>query len=181
MRSSFVIGGGTGFCNSVRRCLLADLESESPSYIDVRRNTSCQTDEFIAHRIGMMPFRRKGEGVVIDLKVKDEHARSSHFTGASFESTMDVMIMPLERGQELDLSVTFDKNRFGKHARYCKCAAVGMEKVDGEGRHKITFHLIDGSDPKQMMSLALKALEKRVDDALLDLSNRDAPPPKTLC
>lgn len=180
MKGSFVLPGGVGFCNAVRRTLLRDLESESPYEVEIRRNTSCQTDEFIAHRIGMIPFRRTGNGDAIHLTVTDRTARSTDFHGPSFEACVDVAVMALDKGQALDLTVRFDKQACSKHARYTKCAAVGMERIDNDGRNRITFETIDGSDPEQLLRDALRKLEVRVDDSLLALSRRDLPPPKSM-
>ena len=178
---SFVIPGGAGFCNAIRRTLLSDLSSEAPYSVEIRVNTSCQTDEFIAHRIGMIPFRRTGNGNTLDLKVKDRSARSTDLTGVAFEPCVDVEIMSMQAGQSLDMTIRFDEQLSRKHARYAKCAAVGMSKVDNEGRHKIVFETLDGSDPRTIMRSALDALESRIDDALLDLANKDLPPPKSMC
>lgn len=181
MRASFVLPGGVGFCNAVRRSLLSDIKSESPFEVEVRTNSSCQTDEFLAHRIGLIPFKRVGNGDTVDLKVKGKPAMSSDFVGEAFEACEEVEVMRLEGEQEIDLTVRFDEQVASKHARYSKCAGVGMHRVDGEGRHKITFETIDGSDPADKMRSALDALDARVQSALIDLANTDLPPPKTLC
>jgi hypothetical protein len=181
-KGSFVISGGAGFCNSVRRALLSDLKSESPYQVEMRENTSCQSDEFIAHRIGMIPFRRVGNGDTIELCVKDRPALSSDFVGISFEPCVELEVMNLKMGQQLNLTVKFDEQLASKHARYCKCAAVGMQKIDNEGRHKITFETIDDSDPSVIMTTALDALETMVCNALLDLSrSHNLPPPISMC
>jgi hypothetical protein len=159
----------------------SDLKSESPYEVEIRENTSCQTDEFIAHRIGMIPFRRVGNGDTIELCVKDRPALASDFIGISFEPCTELEVMTLKTGQSLNLTVKFNEHLASKHARYCKCAAVGMQKIDNEGRHKITFETIDDSDPKAMMTTALDALETRVDNALLDLSRSDVPAPISMC
>ena len=180
-KGSFVISGGVGFCNAVRRTILSDLKSESPYEVEIRENTSCQTDEFIAHRIGMIPFRRVGNGDTIDLCVKDRPALASDFTGISFEPCVELEVMTLKMGQSLNLTVKFNEHLASKHARYCKCAAVGMQKIDNEGRHRVTFETIDDSDPRIIMAATLDALETRVDNALLDLSLNDLPPPISMC
>jgi hypothetical protein len=180
-KGSFVIPGGTGFCNAIRRTLLSDLTAEAPYEVEIRCNTTCQTDEFIAHRIGLVPFRRVGNGDMLELMVDGRSAFASDLRGNCFEACADVEIMQMEQGQKLDLVVRFDEQLGSKHARYVMCSAVGMERIDNDGRHRITFETIDDSDPKVMMRRSLDALETRVNDALLDLSHRDIPPPKTMC
>lgn len=177
----YVLTGGAGFCNAVRRSLISDLKSESPCEVTMTVNTSCQTDEFIAHRIGLIPFRRTGNGNTMQLKVKSRPALSSDFTGPAFEACAQVEVMNLAEGQELNLTVTFDEQLASTHARYAKCAAVGMQKIDGGGTHRITFTMIDGSSAMHAMLAALDALEHRVNDALHGLADRDLPPPKSFC
>ena len=53
--ASFALKGSAGFCNAVRRTLLSDLYMWAPKEILIRSNMSCQTDEYLAHRIGMIP------------------------------------------------------------------------------------------------------------------------------
>ena len=65
--ASFVLDGGAGFCNAVRRSLIGDVAMWAPCEVDVRINTSCETDEYLAHRIGMVPFRRVGHGEEMTL------------------------------------------------------------------------------------------------------------------
>ena len=67
---SFALPGGPGFCNAVRRTLLSDVEAWAAHEIDVRVNTSCQTDEFLAHRIGLVPFQRVGHGDTLELQTQ---------------------------------------------------------------------------------------------------------------
>tara|TARA_E500000178_G_scaffold344645_1_gene393251 strand:- start:74 stop:445 length:372 start_codon:yes stop_codon:yes gene_type:complete len=122
-----------------------------------------------------------GNGDTIELCVKDRPALASDFIGISFEPCTELEVMTLKTGQSLNLTVKFNEHLASKHARYCKCAAVGMQKIDNEGRHKITFETIDDSDPKAMMTTALDALETRVDNALLDLSRSDVPAPISMC
>lgn len=180
-QGKFVFSGGSGFCNAIRRTVLSDLKSEAPFQVEIRENTSCQTDEFIAHRIGLIPYRRVGNGGSITVCVRDRSVFSRDFTGSAFEPCVDVEIMTLKPGQMIDLTVRFDEQLSSKHARYCKCAAVGMERVDNDGRHKIVFETIDDSEPADLMMMALHAFETRVDDTLLNLSHRDLPPPKSMC
>ena len=181
MKGSFVIGGGSGFCNAVRRSLISDLKAEAPYEVDIRTNTSCQTDEFIAHRIGLIPFRRVGNGDTMEIEVKGRNATSKDFVGEAFEACHEVDVIRLEGDQEFSATVRFDEHLARKHARYCMCAGVGMQRIDGEGRHKITFETLDGSDPASKMGDALDALDARIQNALLELAKRDLPPPKTMC
>ena len=180
MKGTFDLKGGVGFCNAVRRSLLADVKTESPCEVTFRCNTSCQTDEFIAHRIGMIPFRRVGNGNEMELKVNGRNAMSSDFVGPAFEPCHEIEVMTLTEDQMLDLTVRFDQRAGSKHARYVKPAAVGMKSMNN-GVHRIVFDTIDDENPKVYMLQALDALEERVNHALHQLANQDGDVPRSMC
>jgi len=93
----------------------------------------------------------------------------------------DIEIVRMVDGSELDATVHFDVRRASEHARYAPCAAVGMEKVDGAGRHKISFELLDPEASATARVLeALDALDARVDSALLDMARQDEMP-RSMC
>lgn len=175
----FVLSGGVGFCNAVRRCLISDVRLEAPFEVEIRCNTSFQTDEFIAQRVGLIPFRRVGNGDSLTLNVEGRSATAADFTGPAFEPCEDVEVMRMAPGQRLDMTVRFDIRTGRSHARYSKCAGVGMSKVDGQ-RYRITFHTIDHSNTVDTMREALDALESHVENALRQLSDQ-SDPPKTMC
>ena len=177
---SVSLAGGTGFCNALRRTLISDIYGEAPYKVTVRKNTSYQTDEFIAHRIGMIPFRRVGNGDTMHLHVQARDATSADFTGSAFVPCSNAVVMRMNKGQELDVTVHFDRQLGSKHARYAMCAAVRMQDCPNhDDRCRISFETIDGTDGKHMMLQALDRLESRVDDALLQI--HDNRPIKSMC
>lgn len=182
---SFDIPGGVGFCNAVRRSLTSDVSSWAPCEIVLRKNTSCQTDEFLAHRIGLIPFRRLpgSHPNHMSLKKKGATALAGDLLGPGFEAVHPhIEIMLLGEDQELDLTVHFDEQLASKHARYSPCAAVGMTRLDGGDVHRISFELLDErADPRALVHGALSALDARVDKALLHLANQPSVPPKSMC
>ena len=89
--------------------------------------------------------------------------------------------MVLGAGQSLDCTVRVDRRPASAHARYAMCAALGMERVDGEGRHKLQFETLDGRPPVDALHAALDALEARADAALLQLAQQPAEPPRGMC
>ena len=180
----FILPGGVGFCNSVRRLLHSDLEGWAPFEVTFRTNTSCQTDEFLAHRIGLIPFRRVGKGDTMELVHEGpDDVLTSHLSGEAFVPTHDnIAIIRLGPGQAIDATIHFDKRPAGTHARYSYCAAIGMRKIDGDGHHALSFELNDPNlDPVAVMDEALTHLERRVDGALQQLAHQEGPKPRSMC
>lgn len=182
VRHSTVVEADEGLANALRRALLADLEAWAPCELTIVRNTSCHTDEYVAHRIGLVPFRRAGAGDTMALKRKGGVAMASDLAGSAFEAVVpDLPIVDLGRDAEVELTVRFDQQSASKHARYSTCAAVGMQKV-GARRHKISFELHDDrARPADVFLRAIRSLEARVDDCLLQLARQPDPPPRSMC
>jgi hypothetical protein len=155
----------------------------APKELLMKTNTSCQTDEYIAHRIGMIPFQKTGDGNSITLKVHGPGMIRSHqFMGSAFKSIHDdIEIMLLDKGQQLDFTVFFDKQNASKHARYSQCAALGMTKLENGDCHKISFDSIGEETPKELMIHALNHFDQRIDKALLAMANQPIHPPKSMC
>lgn len=168
----FKLKGGVGFCNAVRRTLLSDVTFEAPCTVEFQTNESCQTDEFLAHRIGLIPFRRCGNGSTMTVRARGPTTvLARDVVGEAFDAVYpDIEIIQLARGQSLDCEITFDVQPAHKHARYCKVAAVGMKQLD-DTKCQITFETIDQSDPREVMEKALDALDGRIDRALLALAD----------
>ena len=179
---SLALQGGVGFCNAVRRALLSDVRGWAPFEVEVRTNTSCQTDEYLAHRIGLIPFRRVADGVdEMTLRVCGPcTATARDLTGPGFEAVHGgIEIIVLGQGQEVDMTVRFDERQASVHARYTKCAAVGMH-ASGD-HHVLNWEVIDGSSPKQALLSALDALDARVDHALRELAHQPSEAPQSMC
>ena len=182
MRHTFRVEADAGVCNALRRALLGDLENWAPCKITVRENTSCQTDEYLAHRIGMMPFRRVGNGDTMELKKRGGTAFARDMVGVAFDPVQpDIPIMDLGSDSILDLTVHFDRATPARHARYSTCAAVGMRRRD-DGSHDISFELHDDTiDANTVFLRAVEALDARVDDCLVQMGRQPEVPPKSRC
>ena len=180
--ATFTIAENTGFCNALRRTLLSDIQTWAPKELLVRVNMSCQTDEFIAHRIGMIPFEKVGEGDKISLSATGPGTvLAKDFEGIAFRPIYnDVEVIILDKDQRIDLTVIFDKQCASKHARYSPCAAVGMTRTN-EGHHKLSFESINSQTPAELLLHALDHLDERIDKALHAMAHQPSPPPKSMC
>lgn len=180
--SHFLLTGGVGFCNSVRRCLLSDLSSWAPFSLTIRTNTSCVTDEYLSHRIGLIPFSKTGNGETVTLSKEGPcTVWAGDVVGHSFSPVHpNLPILKLGKGTCLDLTIHFDFQQARKHARYCPVSSVSLRIVDEE-KTILSFSSNDERSPSSLLSEALDRLEERVDKALLSLANQPSSPPKSFC
>jgi len=184
VRGAFVLEGGVGFCNAVRRTLVADVEGWAPREVTVHVNTTCQTDEFLAHRIGLVPLRPlvEGHGAPMTLDCVGPcvaHARD--LRSPAFEAVHGgIELMRLDAGQRLRLTVEVDQRPGRVHARYAPCAAVGLARVDAD-RCRLTFETNDDRPPRALLLEALDHLDARAARALHALAHQPPEPPQSYC
>lgn len=179
--ANVTLRGEPGFCNAVRRTLLADVKTWAPRDILVRTNTTHHTDEYLAHRIGMIPFRRVGNGDEMILAAEGAcRVRADAFVGPAFEATFPcIEVVTLAATERLEVVVRFDEQLASKHARYASCAGVGMCAHDDACT--IRFETIDGRLPRDVFMEALDALDGRVQSALQLLAKQPTVPPRSYC
>lgn len=77
---SFDVRSDVNFANAIRRSLMEKVERYSPDRVEIEVNTTSQTDEYISHRIGLVPFDlspsfRKEEGSNEDPFQEEEKGR----------------------------------------------------------------------------------------------------------
>ena len=153
--------------NSLRRALLSDIETYAPYEIKVIENTSCQTDEYIAHRIGMIPFVPtkffSEDNKTMKLHVSDRLVNADDICSDNppFETCMkNAPIIKLIKGQTLNIEVFFNTGTAERHARYSPVAAVGFEitpfGIDFQ------FTSINGEPPTVHLRQALVTMQNRL-------------------
>lgn len=178
----FRIPGHVGLCNALRRTLLTDIKTEAPSSVRMITNVTCHTDEYIAHRVGLVPFRRAGQGHTLTLHaVGPRSVTCGDFVGPSFEPVHpNIELVYLDAGHALRMEVTFDARCAGTHARYSPCYAVGMTpaRTARGGAHVLSFGSNDHRPPDELLRDAFDLLSERLDRALLLLAD-DAPAPRS--
>lgn len=183
MRGSFVLPGGVGFCNAIRRTLLSDVHGWAADKVTVHANTSCHTDEFLAHRIGLVPIRpTTGSGDEMTLDATGPcTVRAADLRSVGYEPVHGAIeLTVLGEGQRLCVTVHVARRPARVHARFSPCAAVAMRAVDAD-RCQVTFETNDGRPPAALLAEALDAFDARVDRALHALANQPVAPPRSYC
>lgn len=158
----------SGMANALRRALIMDIDAWAPNEIEFEKNSSCQTDEYIAHRIGLIPFVKIGNGETMKISVKGRTLWASDLTGPSFEVVNDTEIIEMTEEQEIIATVHFAFKKGSTHARYKMCSGVGMKKINDD-THQISFETINDEDPDAVIKKAISELKNKVEKALFDV------------
>lgn len=181
-RVSIRVPGGAGFCNAIRRSLLSDIQTEAACNVRFLCNTTFETDEFIAHRIGLIPLKRVGNGNTFKIDVTGPATvTTADFVGPAFEAVhSNIDIIPLSSQSRLHCVVTVDTQRAAKHARYSPCAGVGM-RANGDGTHTLSFESNDTRTAHELLRDAFEHTERRLQNALHQLAHQPTTPPTSFC
>ena len=160
-RYSVRVVGEASQANALRRALTSRLETVAPKSVTIEVNTTCMSDEFIAHRIGLIPFSQHDglADATLDVRGRSAFARDLVCAGPSPVSG-EIEVMRMAGAQRLALTVHFETGTGA--ARFCRVAALGMRPVgDGEhGKaHELAFEPLHAGDGARCVDEALAALE----------------------
>jgi len=153
-------GSDPSRANALRRALINSVPVVAPSHIVVRKNTSSFTDEFLAHRIGMIPFTQANDKEIIDVcasscvvRSGDLHSAKDDVPSATHD---DVVVVNLKDGEEFDASIHFKTATAREHARFSHIVAAGMEPKNG--RFVVSFETMIPGDEMRSALIALDVL-----------------------
>jgi hypothetical protein len=169
--TTFSIPGGVGLCNALRRTLLSDIETEAPTTVTVVRNVTCHTDEYLAHRIGQVPFRRVGNGSTMRLCATGPcSVTTDALVGPAFAPVhAHLPFVELGDGHALEMEVHLSTGKAREHARFSPCFAVSLREGD-DGRMCLSLGSNDHRTPEELLLDALTHMDKRVERALQGLA-----------
>lgn len=163
--------------NAIRRALIADVESFAPQEVNFVINTSCQTDEYVAHRIGLIPFHDpyfsedvNPEEVIMTFDLNGKYFMAEDLKGP-YKPTENIPIIKLVEGQEIKGSVKFKKSCGQTHARFCPVAAAGYDIL--QDHIHFQFESINGENPLKHLLEALKKLQFRLGNVRYQIESGD--------
>jgi DNA-directed RNA polymerase II subunit RPB3 len=146
------------FANSLRRVIIAEVPTMAIDMVSIKANTSPLFDEFIAHRLGLIPllstdvnryeYSRRCKcnepcescSVQFSLRVKCEtesmEVTTDHIRAVSQSSVVPVkfidqdpiIIAKLRRNQELDMTMIAKKGIGKEHSKWSPVSSVVMQQ-----------------------------------------------------
>lgn len=168
MKKEYILPISVGVANAIRRAIIMDIEAWAPDSVHFVRNSSCQTDEYIAHRIGLIPFVKVGNGESMTIKVKGRTVWASDLLGSSFKIVNDTEIIEMQEDQEINATVNFKYKKGSEHARYKMCSGVAIQILNN-GMYKLCYETLNDEEPDKILEKAIFALHEKIDRALHDV------------
>ena len=164
------IPGEVSQANALRRSLISDLTMLAPSHVRINVNTSCYSDEYLAKRLGLVPFsqthKESSDIPCAYLRVQGRSAYSDDICteDGPLPHCGRLLIMHMEQDQEIDLCIFFTVDAASTHARFMRTAAVGMRPTSMGTR--VQFDALFGDeDAVRCIAEAIQHIRKRLDAA----------------
>lgn len=113
------------FANALRAVMCRDVSTPAVSSVVIRTNTSIFPDDFIAHRIGLVPLTGMPSGMMMLRAKGPGRVFSGQMKGAS-HSVVDseIVLTNLSANAEIDMELHITTDRASSHARHNAAVAV---------------------------------------------------------
>ena len=150
--------------NALRRCILRDVNTISVTEVKIKTNTSNFWDEYIAHRIALIPYAGMPGELTLNCTgtaCHPEAVLSSEIVGDCARVALDAIpIVKLIEGQQLHAEVTVGYGCGRQHARFAP--GVCFFNEDGEDT---VLHLEprDGESAARIITEGLAKVGKVID------------------
>ena len=161
-----------GFANALRRALLNDVTTVAPKHVRIKKNTTCQTDEYIAHRVGLVPFSKKStvgaEELSMSLCVKGETAYSDHLVDSEHGRVAPchrIPIIKMSAEQELSFTVAFETGSGSVHSRFSHIGPVAFKMIN-DSDVELGFETFGNDNASEYVHRALLSLASAIDNAV---------------
>ncbi len=168
---SFVLDGAThAYANAVRRTAMNNVKTFAIDRVTVYENTSAMFDEYIAHRIGLVPLstpkRFKDEDEVmftldatgpLTVYSKDLETKDKDISVANDK----IQIMKLAEGQRLRLE---GKARVGTGSKHAKFQPGLITYEENKGKFTFYVETFGQMTPKEIVGRALESIEDELKD-----------------
>ena len=172
----FILKGPVELANAIRRTAMAEIPTMAIDEVDIYENSSSLFDEFIAHRLGMIPLTTNLK--TYDINSKSENKKTVMMSlniqgpGVFYSKeikTKDPTVKPvydtiplieLGEGQVLRLDA---KARLGigkTHAKFQSCLAYYKEKKEDE-EYEMTIESYGNHTPKMILEKTIEILKNK--------------------
>eukprot|EP00917_Polyrhabdina_sp_WS-2016_P009083 GHVP01020313.1.p1 GENE.GHVP01020313.1~~GHVP01020313.1.p1 ORF type:complete len:259 (-),score=49.49 GHVP01020313.1:1589-2365(-) len=145
------------FMNSLRRIMYSELPTIAIDLVEITKNTSSMPDEYISHRLGLIPLRSEEAkninytrdctclkycprcSIELSLNVSCNSDEVIHITSddlntelasvrpCTYGNNSGVLIMKLRKGQEIRLKCIAKKGIGKEHSKWSPVCGVGFE------------------------------------------------------
>lgn len=141
----FILNDDASLANALRRVMIGKVPTVVIDTVCIKENDSRNLpDEFIAHRLGLVPLRVKGDQR--NFKVKLEaigpckiYSRDLVFNSEDIEPVSpDIFLFELYKNEQFILTGQTEEGIGKDHAKWSPCCGTSYKKLDD---NKFRFHV----------------------------------------
>lgn len=161
-------GIDASLANAIRRVIIGRIPSIVIDTACVKENDSFLCDEFIVHRLGQIPLRKKPDEVITDFKIKLEeigpkrvYSRDIQFPPGIEPVSNDIILLDLGPEELIKITGNIEEGSPKEHSKYSVSCGTSYKKIVDKEVVKFRFHVeTTGSlTAKQAWNEALKIIK----------------------
>lgn len=163
------------YVNSFRKILISEIETFAIDYIFLEKNTSSFTDEFLVHRIGLIPLKYSKnilpeDEIELTLEVKNDTDEIMNIYSDNLQCDYDeisvmksILLFYLMPKREIKFKCIARKGTGKYHAKWSPVVAPFL-KQDENNTITLHYEYTENSNNKDLFSNSLCILEKHIND-----------------
>lgn len=120
-----ITGVNNAICNGIRRVMMSEVETLAIDSIDFYQNDSVLNEDFIAHRLGLLPlhYTEGIEEATLELEVSNDTEENYKVLSGSLSGHIDcvydnILLTVLRPGESLELKCYIKKGCGKEHSKW---------------------------------------------------------------
>ena len=155
----FKIQCDISMANALRRIMIAEVPSTAIDQVKMITNTSCLADEFISHRLGLIPI--KDIDAEYSLNIKAE--KMMHVTAKDLHLSLPAIpITILQPDQELILETILKIGCGKEHAKWSPVSTVTLQEIS-KNKFEFVVESTGSLLPKEIVKRAFQILYQKLE------------------
>lgn len=161
---AFDFNGSVRDANRLRRIFLSDIPTMAIDRVNIRQNSSVMTDEFISHRLGLIPLiidaTELKNDTLINLRVKKKGGTVlSNDIKCEYPVTPDIIVTKLNDKQTLNVDMIARRGTGREDVKWSAVANVCfLPKTENLVHLKVKS--IGVYDPEKLLQIALDIYDR---------------------
>jgi DNA-directed RNA polymerase alpha subunit len=165
----------TTMANSLRRIMIADIPTWAIEKVQIYKNTTVLPDEFISHRLGLIPLTSSPD-IVIDtdsiefsFNMKAKEDTIEEWTSDLLEPNSiitpaidGIPIVKACKGQELNFNAIAVKGTGADHSKWSPVTTTTHFKVIGKNKILFKVYTVGSMDPKEIVKSSINILIEKL-------------------
>lgn len=180
-------GANSSILNMFRRKIMSDVPTISIEYITIHENTSNINDEFLCHRLCMIPIK------IIDTQILDQKdfkvkftlnfyctTKTSHVLAKHLKTNEknvrllydDIIITSISEGQKISITAVACIGTGKEHSKWCPVSSVHFIQKEKKSDYIFNIESIGTLRPEYIFIKSLKMMSKISSEIEFDDMNK---------